>query len=429
MKIKPVVASLIVLGLATPVFAHNAKAASAQQAIVDQNSLVSSVCSESWFNHISLGGKGSVVGIIGNTNLPGSFTKLNSGSSLYINDANLLVNAALGQWSKFNLNLGYRGAPNKFSMTGDTTAVKYQGSHKVFIEEAYVTIADFAKYPVYLKIGKAYIPFGEYNDQSVPWQIASPAQMLSQMNAPTAILGVASDFGFYASVFALKGMTAPVNSNTNNIRNWGAKIGYKDSLARFQSPNTNYNVNLSYIRSIWDSQFFTPDVNSPYDFGSSSGLPSRDYIGGLSAHLDLSHKQFSMYADFVSATKDMASAYYANGSTTAASYASSSKFWGANVNAAYAFETLAHDSSFGIGAQFSGNGQWFADSSILNNDSNGGMFKYLIPKWRALAEYKVNLCKHTDLGFIFAHSASYDFTTSGDSRISNVGMMRLGVRF
>ncbi|CAL7959499.1 conserved exported hypothetical protein [Gammaproteobacteria bacterium] len=446
MKLKPVVASLIMLGLMAPAFAMDkAKDVLAQQAVLDQNSPVNKVCSEGWFNRVTVGGMANVVGIMGNHDLPGAFTTTGSGSDLYVNNANLLVDAALSKWSKASLNLAYLGAPTAFNMISDgATLNNYTVNHQVYVDEVYVTFADFAKYPAYAKIGKTYVPFGEYNDPYVLWQIESPAQMISQANGPTAIVGVASDFGFYASVFALKGDTYPQGSTTNNIRNFGAKIGYKDNLAHFASPDTSVNLNVSYLRNMWDSVFFTTNTSSPSGLtGGNANAPARDPVGALAVHFDMSYKSLSVYADWAGALKNMASTYYTNvGDAATLTYANSSRFWGANVNAAYAFETLDHDSSLAAGVQFSGNGQWFNTSTAgasvnpnvngvsYNANANGGLFDYIIPKWRAIGEYKVNLVKHTDLSLVYAYSKSYDFAVTGNNaRSTNIGLARLGVRF
>lgn len=443
MKLKPVVASLIMLGLVAPAFAAHhhkmgkAKDVLAQQAIVDQNSPVNKVCGEGWFNRISVGGMASVVGVAGNHDLPGSFNNIGGGSDLYVNNANLLVDADLSKWSRASLNLAYMGAPSARTMLTDGAAVGYKASHRIYADEAYIVLSDLAKYPVYAKIGKAYVPFGEYNDVYVPWQIESPAQMMSQTNGPTAIVGVASDFGFYVSAFALKGDTQPKGSTTNNVRNFGAKVGYKDNLSNFASPDTSINLNMSYIRNMWDSQFFTPNSESPSGVLTGSGnIPARDAVGALALHLDMSYKALSVYADWTGALKNMASTYYSSvSSVTPLTYSDSgSRFWGANVNAAYAFETLERDSSLGAGVQFSGNGQWFNDTSAAfsTGANSTGQFNYIIPKWRALGEYKINLFKHTDLSLVYAYSKSYDFGTTSvhtDARSTNVGLARLGVKF
>jgi hypothetical protein len=429
MKLKPVVASLIAMGIMAPAFAvDKAESVLAQQSILDQNSPVNKFCSEGWFNRIAVGGAASVVGIMGNHDLPGSFTTTSNGSDLYVNNANLLIDATLSSWSKASLNLAYVGVPNAFKMRTDNAASNdYSVEHRVYADEVYVTFADFTKCQAFAKIGKAYVPFGEYNDVYVPWQIESPAQMISQANGPTAIIGMASDFGFYASVFALKGATHPYGSNANNIRNFGAKMGYRDNLGRFSSPDTAVNLNVSYLRNMWDGEFFNTNSNPASISGGNANDPARDAVGALAVHLDMSYKALSVYADWAGALKNMASTYYATKTDAApVTYAGGSKFWGANVNAAYAFETLERDSSLGAGIQFSGNGQWFTTTGATQT-GGAGLFDYLIPKWRALGEYKVNLVKHTDLSLVYAYSKSYDF--SNNARSTNVGLARLGVRF
>ena len=430
LKLKPVVASLVLLGLMAPAFAHDhrAKTIASQDAVVNQNSFINEVCEEGWFNRVKVGGAVGAVGMWGNTNLPGMFAPHSDSSVFDINNINLFVDAAFSKWAKATVNLAYLGAPDAFSRKNDNT-ISTKIDNRIFVDEAYVIFSDFAKNPLYAKIGKTYVPFGEYNDQVVPWQVESPAQMISMTNGPTAIVGVASDFGFYASIFGLQGDTTPFNSSSNNIRNFGGKIGYQDNLARFESPNTNFNVNLSYIRNIWDSQFFTSNNDSPWGVSNTGSTnQQRDAVGGLGVHIDMSYMAFSAYADWVGALKNMAPAYSIDPLYSV--YSNSSKFWGANVNAAYAFETLSHGSSVAAGVQFSGNGQWFASNKVSTTATDGGgLYAYLIPKWRGLVEYKVNLVKHTDLSLMYAHSKSYDFTVDNNSRHTNVGLARLGFRF
>jgi len=158
----------------------------------------------------------------------------------------------------------------------------------------------------------------------------------------------------------------------------------------------------------------------------------------------MSYKALSVYADWAGALKSMAPTYYTNpGYSSSLLYAGSSRFWGANVNAAYAFATLERNSSLSAGIQFSGNGQWFTTPTYTpttppvtingvsyNASDTGGAFDYIIPKWRALGEYKINLFKHTDLSFVYAYSKSYNFQNSSKTRRStSVGLARLGVKF
>src|SRR3990172_9133990 len=158
MKLKPVVASLVMLGLMAPAFAKSSVAS--QQAVIDQNAVLSPVCSDGWFNRITVGGLGSIVGLYGNHDPAGMYTDIGSSTDLYINNVNLLVNANLSSWSKATVNLAYFGAPNywekmeedRSSSNNPNTKSTKPGAmrnidHRVAVDEAYVTIGNLAKYP------------------------------------------------------------------------------------------------------------------------------------------------------------------------------------------------------------------------------------------------------------------------------------------
>ena len=432
MKLKPVVASLVMLGLMAPAFAKSSVAS--QQAVIDQNAVLSPVCSDGWFNRITVGGLGSIVGLYGNHDPAGMYTDIGSSTDLYINNVNLLVNANLSSWSKATVNLAYFGAPEYWgrmevsSSTKSTKpgAIRYI-DHRVAVDEAYVTIGNLAKYPFYVKVGKGYVPFGVYTDPYTPYQIMSPAQMLAQVNAVSAIAGVTTDFGFYGNVSAFRDSSIyPAGSNTGNIRNFSAQLGYYDNLDAFNVPNGHVNFALSYIKNLWGSQFFSPDRPGRHTWsenvsGAAGGDSQIDPTGGISAHADFAYKAFSMFADWTGALQGMVSN---------AVFPKSSKFWGANVNADYAFKTLDRDSHFGVGMQWSGNGQWFGAPDVGGSINPATTdFTRIIPKWRFVGEYGVNIFKNTDLNFVFAQGKGYDFTTDPVSRTSTLGLVRLKFQF
>lgn len=387
MKFKPVVASLVMLGLMTPAFAKINKNIGSELAVVNQNSVISPVCSEGWFNRISVGGIGSIVGIAGNRDAAGTFGKDKNSTDLFLNNANLLVNANLSEWSKATVNVGK--VPSLQLLLVDNSK-----DYSVKIDEAYVTIANLAKTPFYVTVGKKYVPFGDYADAYIPAQFMSPAQMLAQTKGMTAIAGAATDFGFYASVFALKGEAKPAFDSATNVRNFGGKIGYYGNMKALQVSDASYNVALSYINNLLDSNLATVSTLSQV----------ADSVDGISAHADLAFGPVSMYTDFVAALKKM-------GATNAA------KIWGANVNAAYSFNTLNRNSYIELGAQFSGNAKGMPVDVL-----------YVMPKYRFTGEYSVNIFKNTDLGFMVAYGKSFADSNNVDYT-STTGLVRLNFQF
>lgn len=400
MKLKPVVASLVVLGLMTPAFAAKKHKGVTheefKQAVMQQNSVTSIVCPKDWFNRISIGGDGSVVGSIVSNNNGDLFKADKNTTDLYLNNFNLLVNANLSDWTKATLNAGVVSSNTLLSST----------DNHVIADEAYVTFANLQKAPFYVTVGKKYLAFGEYSDPYTQVAIMSPAQMLAQTNAVGVNVGVASDFGLYADIFGAKGNTDPVGSTSKNVRLYGGRLGYAGHLTGLNMPNAHINVATSYISNLWDSQIVNKYL----------ATKKVDAVGGVGMHADFAYEAFSMYADWVGAVKNMVSSVYST---------DSSKLWGANVNAAYAFNTFNRNSFIDLGMQWSNNGNFIANnaySSVLT----------VIPKWRLTAEYQVNVFKNTDIGLVVAHGKSYDFTNSSgnsDSNKTTVGLARLMFQF
>jgi len=254
--------------------------------------------------------------------------------------------------------------------------------------------------------------------------------MLSQTNAVAAIAGVSSDFGLYASVYGFRGVTQPVGSTAGGMRNFGGKIGYYDDLKQFDAANTRVNISLAYMSNIWETDFFSPPSAPAWKwFGVANGAGDwykRNHpcnnkgqvesVGAISLHGDLAYKSFSMSANYVSAIADMISdslmvTNQSTGVTGTTNYISSgnnrSRLWAADVGADYSFKTWKRNSSLGAEVQWTGNGSWVGDNGAGRTD-----WLRIMPRWRLLAEYKINLFKNTDLSLVATHGKSYDFTTT-----------------
>lgn len=76
-------------------------------------------------------------------------------------------------------------------------------SGRLGLDEAYITIRDFAESSFYFRAGKMYVSFG-YNPDPYPLSY-SYTQLLTQTRATAAELGFASCGGFYGSLFVLDG--------------------------------------------------------------------------------------------------------------------------------------------------------------------------------------------------------------------------------
>lgn len=481
MKLKPVVASLVVLGLSgsalaggpirgVPACNPNSPAVVQSQAIVDQNSVVSGIDSTNWFNRISVGGIASVVGIYSDRNWPmGGFLR-DSGSDLYVNNANLLVNATLTDWAKATVNLYYNGHPtygNPVVFNHDRTlfdfgfaslhlieGAHFSGNHSidknVSVDEAYVTIANFCKTPFYLVVGQKYLPFGSYTNPYVPVEIMSPAQRMSTFNDPAVIAGIATNFGVYASVFGSKGKIDGPHDHTAQgfVRNFGGMLGYYDDLGGVGISNAHMNINVAYINDMSDGVYNFGDW--PFDFGLNVNITNphpgrvdidvsiddqpnhRDAIPGMSGHLDVAYQQWDFAANFVSALKKVVQTGDPNFNTfpkhfiTHINSDTNTQLYAGDLNAGFSFPVYGHDSRLGLSFQFTGNMGWAADfRNIMWYSLVGSRALYnLIPDTRWVGDYKISIFKNVDLDLTYAYSRSNSYKNVVDFGIPEANAAR-----
>lgn len=443
MKLKPLVASLFVLGLVSgsALAANDPTETYIQQRIVEQNAVVSPVCPENWFNRISISGLGTFQATWGDRDPAGSFMTTGHSTDLYVNNFNIIGNAVLNSWTTATVNLAYIGYPNhlfvpspyRSSVTGGTPHFdeeldeltfdpvtvdlewdnwRSQDNH-VIADEAYVTFANFCKTPFYFKLGKTYIPFGTYSDP-YNFVLTPMTQMLSQNNQTAAILGFASDFGFYGNVYAFRGNSQEPDDKGGNIRNFGAELGYYGNLASFDVSNAHYNVNVGIIRAIQDGDYWTKGLMADF-FHYSDPVP------GFAAHADLSLGAWDFSANYVTALKDVnvfpdvpdwLEGIIPQATADAIEdhlFGSNRKIWAADVNGEYAFKTWCHDSKIGLSYQFGGNGDFLAST-----------FHMFYPKTRFQADYKINLLKNVDFDLIYAYNHSYSFPNASTVTIPSL---------
>lgn len=425
MKLKPVVASLFVLGLVSGSALAAGNQAIIQQSIVDQNAVISPVCADNWFNRISISGIGTIQATWADKDPAGTFWPTNHSTDLYVNNFNVIANAVLNSWTKATVNLAYIGFPTytflpSIYRSNFTTppgalniniewAAERHTSNVIHADEAYVTFANFCKTPFYFKVGKTYVPFGTYSDP-YNFVLTPMTQQLAQVNQTAAILGFATDMGLYGNVYAFRGNSQAPMDDSGMIRNFGAELGYYGSLSSFDARDAHYNINVGIIRAIQDGDFWTKNTLMRDLFHYSHP------VAGFAAHADLSWKQFDFFANYVVALKniqiipdvpkwlsDLGILTQADVDTFVDKYFTDNrKLWAADVNADYAFQTWCHDSKIGLSWQFGGNGDFMAKTLHV-----------FYPKYRLQADYKVNLIKNVDFDLVYAYSRSFDYSING----------------
>ena len=191
-----------------------------------------------------------------------------NGTSVFLTTAKLYALANMDDWASTFLSL--QGQTNAYNSTT--------------FDQAFVTIGNLNKNPLYLMIGKTYLPFGNFEGNG-PWSnsITTNAFRMSQTNQ--------IDLGFFQNGLNLTLALAnpgssdgPPSSNSSSATTYGQNLS--DLVYNLNYANTynnfSYSIGASYISDIrgmksnigqayGGSTGFTGSKNGAYDINGSIG--------------------------------------------------------------------------------------------------------------------------------------------------------------
>ncbi|MBI5448237.1 MAG: LbtU family siderophore porin [Gammaproteobacteria bacterium] len=427
MKLKPIVASMLVL-VSGPVLAATAsdnantqaqldamKANVAKlQAIVEQNQPGGFQQPDNWWNRISLSGQVLFDAIQssrqGNIQSPTTNQRLASdlsefagyqSSTFAVDSANLFVDANASDYTRAHLDLAYQTGTNQ---------THYYQVQQPTLNEGYVILGNFNKYPFYLMAGRQNVQFGEYD---VYPMVYSFTQLMTQTKATAATAGfVDACSGFNAAVYGFKGLHQFAASGLSNerVNAFGAKVGIKNNF-----DNWGYGVSVDYLSNMVNVDYIKTSnaTNTALDNGlSSTGY--RNHVAGVAVDGDLVGGPFDAKVRWVQSLGHF-------NQTDVPDYSNSvlqtngAKPWAAGLDLGYSFLTMQHQSRVGVGYQQSGQAAGVGAFGLAQN--------------RYEAQYVVNVSRYTDLGLDVYYDNDYSTSNGGSGLGATTGVLRLGVKF
>lgn len=417
MKLKPIIASMMLLGLSAPVFADDTQSQldsmkaqiAKMESVIGQNQNANISQSQDWFNRISISGLINADAYVANK--APVFNRDGSTQNLALQNANIFAHAVVNDWVTADIDFVYQDSNANFVPRPNNSTA---------LDEAYVTIGNFARTPIYFRAGKLYEAFGMYERYAL---ITNPTQLLSETSATTAQVGFVLPQGFYGSIAAFRGLPKAsdgeaikydtvggvtangVEDNRNRVQNGVANLGYM-----YSSDNFGAKVDVGYIYNMADVNYI------------AAILPSQTKaFGGISASADIRYGAFDAGLRWVGATKrsdDILGSVEVVGPNLLS--AKGAKPQAGGIDVGYTFPVLAHSSRLGAGYQFTKEAALVGGSSIGN--ING------LPKNRWYADYMVNISKWTDVGVAVYRDKDYAVSDLGTGEKATVGILRLSVK-
>jgi len=460
MKLKTIVASLVALGLSAPVLAAPyymdtsyqldvmRDQANKADIIMDQNQPGGFDQPCGWTCRINLSGWINTDAYLANRPpvfltfnpafndgapiaSPGNLVMIPSSgraSDLLLNNANLFVDARVNNWVTAMMSMVYSSLTGVAGSTGPYNIANslfvYHPVNRTNLDTAYATIGNFQASPIYLRVGKEYVPFGQYDPYAFV-QSENPTQLFTEINQTVAQLGFVMPSGFYGSAYTFAGNPKISDGgSTRRIQNGGVDIGFGLKLL-----NTKINVDAGWIANIADSNFLSSYyLNSLVTGASVPGIPN-DKVPAWDVNADLAFGPFDVNGHYIATTRSLANPVFLSGfapgtppASVTPGFLGKPNVWG--LEAGLTFPVKAHQSRVALG--------WQQTTHLAT----------FLPKKRIYIDYLVNMAKWFDMGVAVVQDRDYSvgegaiFDTQGalvhlgaTNGKSTFGQLRASIKF
>lgn len=254
-------------------------------------------------------------------------------------------------------------------------------NHGIDVDEVYLNIASFKNSPFYLRLGKQYLPFGNYHRFKI---LKDLPMLLSSVRADAAQAGFITDYGFYGAGYGFEG-------KINDAFNYGALFGFSRITNFF-----GWDLGVGYIKNILDAGTIYRALNTTDDDQT---------VHGISTSLDLFAGPFDYEFRYVITTKKIDfTADTNNGKTSAGS-----------VGAGYNFNYKQRASRINFAYQWSRNAGSIRDTE----------FKSLIPAQRISVTASIELYKNLILAAQVDRDRDYIIEEGGTGKGDNIVTVRV----
>lgn len=315
-------------------------------------------------------------------------------SDLLINNANLFIDARVNNWVTAMVSLIYTSLTGVPDSTGpyniSNSLFVYTPVNRTNLDTAYATIGNFQASPVYFRVGKEYVPFGQYDPYAFV-QSENPTQLISAINQTTAQLGFVVPSGLYGSVYTFAGNPKLSDGgSTRRIQNGGIDLGYV-----WKVFNSRLNVDAGYIGNIADSNFLSSFyLNQIIEGTEVPGLPNQK-TPAWNVNADIQFGPFDANGHYIATTRDLANPIFLSGTTTPTgfqdvdpAFLGKPDVWG--LEAGLTFPVAAHQSRLAIG--------WQQTTHLAT----------FLPRKRFYIDYLVNVAKWFDIGLAVFQDRDYN---------------------
>lgn len=345
-----------------------------------------------WFERIKLGAAVNFDARFGTRHVDSAGSHFDDGysSGFALKDVLIYLDAQVNDWTKAHITLAAVDGDEDTWGGPDLARENLQSS---YLDEAWITIGDLNKFPLFMTVGRMYVDFGNYEAFELTSKLTTN---LSQMQGSVAKIGYEQDLAnngrIYAGGYILDGdpnRESNGNVHPNRLQNGGAYAGYMMTQGMF-----SMDAGVSYL---WNMA----DVNL---ISNTTGGSYRDNVQAGTAHAYFDYGPFSLYLNGVAALEDFHASDVAWKSGGA-------QPWAVGAEAGYQFPVMNHDTRVFASAQF-------ADEALALG----------LPEQQYILGYSINLFKLTDLELQGVYNQDYSKGDGGTDDGDWEAAARLSIR-
>ena len=292
-------------------------------------------------------------------------------SDISLATVELSLDAAISEWSSGHILL------------------KYEDGASLDVDEGTITIGNTDQYPLYLTVGKMYVPFGDFTSN----MISDPLTLeLGETNEDALLVGFDRE-GFYGSVYVFNGDVEETGKD-DMVRTMGANLGFS-----YEKEDINLDTGIGWISNIGDSDGLTDGLN----LGAENDMDGQ--VRGFTAHLIYNHGQYGLITEYLQACKSFNATELAfNGQ------GAKPKAW--NLELSQTTEIKGRETTFAVAYQGT------KEAVDLG-----------LPESRYLGSVSFNLMNYTSLSLEYIRDKDYATNDGGTGNNAQALTMQLAVEF
>jgi len=249
----------------------------------------------------------------------------------------------------------------------------YEDDEDVVVDEGFIMLEGFDAVPLYMKLGKIYLPFGKFETN----MISDPLTLEWAETRQSAVEAGFTMGDFYASGYVFNGDTDKDSSDDNHISNYGVTVGYA-----VKRDKLGMDIGIGYINNIVDSNGWADVLEEERAGAESMGISFafEDYVPGLSLHGIVNFGGFKVMGEYITMVEDpewnlseLEPGAFETAGCGPVAYGEKLETWNAEVG--YTAEISGKETTFGLAYQGCDNGENFFPESRLMTVVSVGIFE------------------------------------------------------